>query len=888
MEKHGISILASVVVPVYNKETYLDTCFKTLDRQTLSKEHFEVIFIDDGSEDSSPARLDEFVNQHSWAHVIHQDNGGVCAARNAGIDEARGRYIFYLDPDDELSPNVLEDVSAFFEAHYDEVDLVTYKIKNVDYGVVGADHVRYTYLTHDDVYSINEGNNCYICQTTMNICVKNLFARNHHFNFESSNGIIFHEDEQYITEVLLVKNRIGYVSQAEYFWKKNSQSTTHTILNPYYIFDNTMLMYEKLVEYDGGKMSRYVQALFVNNLGWKMRANAAIPTHVQGEAFDRAKERLAHLLDFVDNDILFGHPNMDPHHALYFMGLRTSSQPKLTFGPGGVVVSDHGEVVRVDKNVELCLLRTRAHHNKLDLLGIVKTPPFFKYLKDPDFHLYANLSNSQGTQTSELKLTESGESYYMSHTKVSEFRTFRFTLPLNEACDLRFNVVVEGISMPCYLTRKHIAVTFSDSTCNSMICGDYLVFLHSNEGILHVECKTTKQMMIRRHNLRESLDLRVRLVRAAVAFESARLHKLYDEVWIYTDAPHRLDNAWKQFCYDAGHDDRILRFYVANGVQIDNVPRSRHCKVIAFGSKEHRILHWLADRRLFSDITNSCICPWDIYRARPFYADLDNAERIYLQHGVLWAHIPWYYSYDKAIVDREVVSTQFEIDNLTANYGFRETDLIPTGMARYDFIEHERPSQKRVLLCPSWRSYLVGELTSEGRAPLTRIFLESTYYKKLMNLLHDERLCQVLNHYGYQLDLKLHPNFACYKDLFSGLESPIQLIDKVEDESSYAIIITDYSSYSFDFVYINRAIIYYIPDEDMFRAGLSNYNKLDMDLRNAMGEYAANPEEVIDALDHVLAHGGHPWGRYAQKEKGFFLYYDNNQRERLYRILLKS
>lgn len=96
----------SVVVPVYNVETYLCQCLDSVFEQHT--ENFEVICIDDGSTDKSAEILKEYSGRYSNMKVINQKNAGLSAARNAGINAAQGDYILFLDSDDWLEVNALD------------------------------------------------------------------------------------------------------------------------------------------------------------------------------------------------------------------------------------------------------------------------------------------------------------------------------------------------------------------------------------------------------------------------------------------------------------------------------------------------------------------------------------------------------------------------------------------------------------------------------------------------------------------------------------------------------------------------------------------------------------------------------------------------------------
>lgn len=92
----------SIIVPVYNSQSYLRKCIDSLLSQTYSD--FEILLINDGSKDQSGYICDEYAKKDNRIRVIHKANGGVSSARNRGLDEARGKYIMFCDGDDSVKP----------------------------------------------------------------------------------------------------------------------------------------------------------------------------------------------------------------------------------------------------------------------------------------------------------------------------------------------------------------------------------------------------------------------------------------------------------------------------------------------------------------------------------------------------------------------------------------------------------------------------------------------------------------------------------------------------------------------------------------------------------------------------------------------------------------
>lgn len=98
----------SVIVPVYNVEQYLPRCIDSILDQTFTD--FEVLLIDDGSTDSSGDICDEYAKKDNRIKVFHKENGGVSSARNCGINFSRGELISFIDSDDWLKQNCLQEI----------------------------------------------------------------------------------------------------------------------------------------------------------------------------------------------------------------------------------------------------------------------------------------------------------------------------------------------------------------------------------------------------------------------------------------------------------------------------------------------------------------------------------------------------------------------------------------------------------------------------------------------------------------------------------------------------------------------------------------------------------------------------------------------------------
>ncbi|GAB2872003.1 hypothetical protein GCM10027074_44590 [Streptomyces deserti] len=127
-------VKVSVIIPVYNPGNYIEDCISSLQRQSLPPDEYEAIFVDDGSTDETPARLDALAAEDPRMRVIHQENSGWSGKpRNVGIEAARGEYVMFVDNDDYLGDEALERMYDYGVAN--DADVVIGKMAGKNRGV---------------------------------------------------------------------------------------------------------------------------------------------------------------------------------------------------------------------------------------------------------------------------------------------------------------------------------------------------------------------------------------------------------------------------------------------------------------------------------------------------------------------------------------------------------------------------------------------------------------------------------------------------------------------------------------------------------------------------------------------------------------------------------
>ncbi len=152
------SIYTSVIIPVYNVAPYIAKTLDSVLRQGLEASEYEVIMVNDGSEDSSADICREYCERFPNFKLVNQENAGVSAARNKGIDAAQGEYVVFLDADDYLLDNGLQLASCQFRNRND-VDVIHYfssydfwPVKPID-NTLEFDGTGHDYILHSGLPS---------------------------------------------------------------------------------------------------------------------------------------------------------------------------------------------------------------------------------------------------------------------------------------------------------------------------------------------------------------------------------------------------------------------------------------------------------------------------------------------------------------------------------------------------------------------------------------------------------------------------------------------------------------------------------------------------------------------------------------------------------------
>jgi len=870
----------SIVIPVYNVEEYLEKCINSLLQQTIDKSKMEIVLVDDGSADSSPAICDKFAEKYDNICVYHKENGGVSSARNCGIENSHGKYIVFLDSDDWLEKKSVKALVNFFNKHYDEVDLVAYEEwKSVDGEEKPVTHFRHKIINKTGIYDINDPEYRYFIQTHMNICIKNKGEETKKFDTE----MIFHEDQKFIISIISEKEKIGYCDKARYIYYQNVEGATGSKCHPYYIHNQTIDFWESL--FDRENVPEFIQAYFLNDFRWKLHSDVIWPYQYKGEKFEREKNRIVNLLKRVDDDVIDNFPTLPIAHKSYIYQLKYPGEVSIETEQDKYIVSHNGQSLIEFENVEIYLSRFKVKNGNLLFIGVVKC--YAANFTD-DVKIKASFVG-ESTETVDLKLKYSSLSICASKTETSNFKMFIIKRPLNALKRIEFKAFVNGAEYPVHCSYAPNSPFCRQLKRESYICENLNIKYNEKRGKTFISFKKASgfnylKELCKDIRFAKKIGFRNTLTRLQ-SFSYRKNHR----IWLYCDSVKTVkDNAYYQFLHDIKMKDGVERYYVYNPeTDIEGwFDGSLKPYLIPYGSLKHRLFGLCADKIITSFYGMRDMLSYP-YAAMKYFLDRVNFDVIYLQHGVLHAHLPTMYSLDRMMLDKEVISTRFEEQNMIANYCFEEDFFIKCGMPRYDHVDKTRKAEKKILFAPSWRKFLMRADGKGSWLPREKNFLNSDFYKVTSEFLTNPRLIKFLKDNGYVLDFKLHPIFKCFEEHYKVDGEVVCLAEKSVDEFSYSIFITDFSSFVFDFIYLQRPILYFVPDMDLFEAGLNHYRKIDIPFEDGFGELSTTCEKAVDDVIALIENGCVPEQKYVERMNGLFFDVDNHS-EALYNSLMNG
>ncbi len=660
--------------------------------------------------------------------------------------------------------------------------------------------------------------------------------------------------------------------------KTNINSSDPFSRHAFYCFETLTEHYETLFEDYGDSIPQEEQAAFIEDISARLSEDMLYPYHYEGEKFTAAVQRIKNLLNRIDCDTIINRSAIDVYRACYWLSMKENADITVSHDGGGMHILADGKEFYSQTDFTVVIHKPRIEADCFRVTAYIDSL-VFDFLKESEYEIFA-VENGKRIKLDTFVSVHSNND---ARTVTNIFPAFHYSCDLRENSRIEFEV---KIGETVYKTHfSFMPYSGLKDYFRKINRGRYII----GNGNTFLSVRPASQLKIDILEILNTLQF-IRYPRNALLRLKSIFYRKKHRIWLYYDFyTVEKDNGFFQFENDLKHDDGIERYYVLTHKydDIDSVftpGQKKH--TVKMGSPEHRLLFLCAERIFTGYYGMSPINAFDSGKQKYMYEDLIKFRTVYLQHGVLHAALRLNNSEERSQAEEIVVSSPFEVRNYTENYAYSRDELITTGMARYDRIDKNRVPQNRILFAPSWRKYLTNEIkASTWDADVERI-KSSDYYKNFLAFLSDKKLHSCLEKTGIYLDIKLHPIIANLEGLFDIDCKYINMVNGNVEVGDYKAFVTDFSSYVFDFAYLNRPIMYFVPDYPQFRAGLNHYRDLDLPFSEAFGEMFTEADKAAECLCGIVESGFVPEKVFAERMENFYFEFDGNCAENLYKYVV--
>jgi len=885
----------SIIMAVYNVEDYLSEAIDSIISQDIGFKNVQLILVDDGSPDNSGAICDKYQKKYpNNIFVIHKKNGGVSSARNEGLKIAEGKYINFIDSDDMFTKNTLSDVDAFFEANYDEIDMVAVPL--IWFEGKKGNHVLN--------YKFEEGTRVVDLENEWDIVQMNVssgFLKSEvmkKFSFDET--LAYAEDAKIVQRVLLRKRKLGLVDTCQYLYR--SRKTTSSAIQTAGSKANWYMpvlegFHEDTIKYcleTCGYVPKFIQMNVMYDLQWRTKKQvladecAGLSEEEKEEYLNKLKE----LLGYIDDDVIMAQRQSHREHKLFVFSLKYGRLPdcRKTKTDIKFFYSDDAifKISRCRINIEFF----KIENNRLTIEGHINlyNLPF----EDVNVVVYVN-GEPRATETFDRKMPSRciDNVVALRHgfkrvIKLDQAEKYEITFGIRidrkrvrlENLVFRYFSPFGNVFQNSYYSNGRWLATINEERTG------FIVSHVTNEEIAQAEKRFIEEIEAK-ENERYKKPLRLRK-----KYFSKRKKK---PLWVICDRFGKAgDNGEAFFKYMVKHHPEIDVCFVLSKKSPDFWRLSRIGRVIKYKSVAHKLAILQSDYIASSQGESEVFDPFGILGGeRDLFRDILVKKRfVFIQHGVIKNDLSaWLQRFNKNVYGF-ITSAKAEKDSIVnGDYFYDEENVWLTGLPRFDRLE-DKP-KKIITIMPTWRKNLTGAYDFKTSTwEIAEDFKDSEYFKFFNALLTDEMLLRAAKEKGYKIQLVLHPNLTAAAKYFKK-NSVVKIVSsnvdykKIYKESN--LVVTDYSSAIFDFAYLRKPIVYAQFDLQEFYGGnhTSKFGYFD-DARDGFGEVEYTAEDTANRIIEYIENDCRLKEKYRERIDNFFAFSDRKNCERVYNKMMEK
>ncbi len=827
----------SVIIPTHNSALGIEKTINSLINQTLDfKKNIEIIVIDSNSIDNTEEICSEYAEKFPKNIKFIQNDSQI--AKNAGIRNASGRYINFLESNDYISQNTLNSILNFIKNN-PEADLIAtpmYYYKNgrkEKYLNCPIKNTELVNLLKEPSKSQFLGPSTFIKKESIKDC-------------EFSNS--FNENITFLNEILIDNPILGICSDGSYFIENIEEKVLPT----------------EDVEIDGENYDKFVEENLTSLIAKNKNKFSRIPKFTQYSilnhmhwilSIEKSKEEidlspLKETAKIIDDEIILNNELIENDEKillfiLKYGGINEELKEKLCLDTVSIDTYDiiQGKLVVLasltnvsKRDVEIFINGQKIKTKNLRFPQKDKISLGHMYGKDYSFEIEIPLSTSKKYEI--------------------EFKSGNKTLNIDFSRPCNFSKAVG------YAKTKHYLSTLKDNkiTIKKKTTLNWIV----------QELKTLFNM-VKNHEpgFEKAIPFRIAYM---ITYPFLRNKK----IWFYMDRPEESDdNGLHLFKYAVNKDPDINKYFILSSKNKDFKEIEKIGKIIPYKSLKHRLLGLFAENIITSHPDNEVIYPfWGGY---PFFAGLLKSNNIFLQHGILKDDISSWLNKSNMNLSFFLVSSKKEYDStFKYPYNYDENVVQMLGLPRYDNLKNVE-DRKQIIIMPSWRRNLTRKSNE--------YILETEYYKRFNSLINNKKLIKKARENNYEIIFRPHPKVYNFIDLFDKNDYVKIDYEKVKYQTLFnngSLLITDYSSVAFDFAYLYKPVIYYQYGDDYhFNVENSFFDYETMGL----GEICKDESELVDLIIEYIENDCKIKEKYSKRIQDFFIFTDKNNCKRVHEAI---
>lgn len=868
--------LISVAIAAFNVENYILATFRSIDRQSVDLSNIEFVIVDDGSTDGTLEMINSWAKGKPNVKVYSQNNQGVSGARQAALENSTGSWFTSVDPDDILDRDYFSNILRFIEkSDSKQVDMIVTNVisLNDSNGRLSNNHsLRHRFDRGNRVASLcMEPQNIQLGATAL-LRLPILKTKQINYNLEVRPTF---EDAHLIARYLINFDdpQVAILADAKYYYRRrfNSSSLVQSSWSKIEKYSNVIthgyLNLLKSIDATGRPAPSWMQNMVLYDIFWYFLEDQKQFSRTSWLS-DPSKRLFIELLNEV----------------FTFISVETISDFNIYPIPEYVRQS----ILVKFKNIHLSLPSNVNDQNSPRLIKV------YVAAEESISSFENSVCRSFFGQNFCREVTLLADDFQELSRKLGSERTFFYHDEFYYKSGIPyFNAPTEATA--ALVGKESFVRRFADKLFRFIQILE-IRSLATNRSIAYILLNISKSISQRFGHYIKSIIARKRRIKQIRSAKSITSKSKYASAWCIMDRPSAADdNGEHLYRHIARAHPEINIFFVLTRSSKDWQRLSDEgFNLLEPGSNELGLAILNAKFLISSDAVYQCMYP--VHKS---LVDRSALRFVFLQHGVIMNDLSRWLNPKK--IDLMLTTSRSEYDAIvgsTSPYTISPDRVRLTGLARYDRLAHKRSmvsvvDRSLVIIMPTWRHGLAQDLHAcSTELEKREKFLESNFFRKWNSLVSGEDFVSMLNDSRSKAVFVPHPSLQPYME-FLNFPNHISVADlelnTIQDYlAASKILLTDYSSISFDAAYIDTPTVYYQFDKDEVFGGTHNFRPGYFDYeKHGFGPVSEDRHAVIEYLDSYL-NGKHTLTEFKIRVNETFLYRDQKNCERIFDTLVST